>query len=46
MSCEQKEVVISVSETHDQPLKVDRAQEQGEPCRSGRVVIQSNCFIV
>ena len=39
-------VVISVSETQDQPLRVASAQEQGEPCRSGRVVLQSNHFMV
>ena len=39
-------VVISVLETQDQPLRVASAQEQGEPCRSGRVVQQSNRFMV
>ena len=39
-------VVISVSETQDQPLRVASAQEQGEPCRSGRIVLQSNRFMV
>ena len=38
-------VVILVPEAQDQPLRVASTQEQGEPCRSGRVVWQSNHFI-
>ena len=39
-------VVISVLETQDQPLRVASAQEQGEPYRSGRIVLQSNRFMI
>ena len=39
-------VVISVSETQNQPLRVASAQEQGGPHYSGRVVLQSNYFMV
>ena len=39
-------VVILVLETQDQPLRVASAQEQGEPCRSGRFVRQPNRFMV
>ena len=41
-----KGVVILVSETQDQPLRVASAQEQGEACHSGRVVRQPNRFKV
>ena len=37
---------VVISETQNQPLRVASAQEQGEPCRSGRVVRQPNCFKV
>ena len=39
-------VVISVSETQDQPLRVASTQERGEPCCSGKVVRQPSHFIV
>ena len=37
---------VVILETQDQPLRVASAQEQGEPCRSGRVVWQPSHFMV
>ena len=38
-------VVVSVTETYVQPLRVASVQEQGEPYYSGRVIWQLNRFI-